>query len=105
MNTVLQILLAAMAGWLTGKLVGKKGYALPLLGGFAGSLDIFFGVVGASIGGNLFFPDGIARASSFGGYLVAVLGAIVLVGACRLISGRYLRARSDKEISRTPYIE
>jgi uncharacterized membrane protein YeaQ/YmgE (transglycosylase-associated protein family) len=43
MNAIVWILLGAMTGWLTGKLIGEKGYASQLLGGYTSSLDIFFG--------------------------------------------------------------
>jgi len=51
MNGIFWIVLGGMTGWLTGTLMGKEGYGKRSLGGYTRSLDIFFGVVGASIGG------------------------------------------------------
>jgi len=87
MNAIVWILLGAMSGWLTGKLLGEKGYATQLFGGYTSSLDIFFGVVGASIGGYLFFWTLIVEGSLFSN-AAAILGSVSLVGACRLISER-----------------
>ena len=48
MNGIFWIVLGGMTGWLTGTLMGKEGYGKRSLGGYTRSLDIFFGVVGAS---------------------------------------------------------
>ena len=55
MGGILWIAAGGVAGWLTGKLLGKKGYAAGLFSGYAKLLDIVFGILGASIGGYLFF--------------------------------------------------
>ena len=58
MNGIFWIVLGAMTGWLTGTLMGKEGNGKRLLGGYTrSSLDIFFGVVGACIGGYLSGPS------------------------------------------------
>jgi uncharacterized membrane protein YeaQ/YmgE (transglycosylase-associated protein family) len=93
MNAIVWILLGAMTGWLTGKLIGGKGYANQLLGGYTSSLDIFLGVMGAFIGGYLFFWTTIEEGSLFINYATAILGSISLVGACRLISERMAISR------------
>ena len=54
MNGILWVLVGGMSGWLTGKLIGEKGYGTLLLGSCASSLDIFLGIIGASFGGYLF---------------------------------------------------
>jgi uncharacterized membrane protein YeaQ/YmgE (transglycosylase-associated protein family) len=90
MNGMLWILAGGIAGWLTGKLIGKKGYGEFLFSGYARSLDILFGVVGASIGGYLFFWIVIGEGSSFSGYATAVLGSITLVGFLRQVTARSL---------------
>jgi uncharacterized membrane protein YeaQ/YmgE (transglycosylase-associated protein family) len=104
MNGIFWILAGGMTGWLTGKLLGEKGYGIPL-GGYAKSLDFFFGVVGASIGGYLFFPIVIGEGGSLSTYGTSILGSITLVGACRLISGRYFRSLSYKGMSHAAFIE
>ena len=90
MNGILWILAGGIAGWLTGKLIGKKGYGEILFAGYAKSLDIFFGVAGASIGGYLFFWVAVGEGSLFSRYATAVLGSITLAGLVRQLSARYL---------------
>ena len=81
--------MGGITGWLTGKLIGEKGYG-KALGGYARGLDIVFGIVGASIGGYLFFWAVIGEGSLFSRYATAVLGSITLVGFVRQVSARYL---------------
>jgi len=90
MNGMLWILAGGITGWLTGKLIGKKGYGETLLAGYAKSLDILFGIIGASIGGYLFFWMVIGEGSSFSKYATAVLGSIALVGFLRQVSSMRL---------------
>ena len=90
MNGIFWIVSGGITGWLTGKLIGEKGYG-KLLGGYAtNGLYILLGIVGASIGGYLFFWAVIGEGSSFSGYATAVLGSIALVGLVRQISAGYL---------------
>jgi uncharacterized membrane protein YeaQ/YmgE (transglycosylase-associated protein family) len=86
MTGILWILAGGITGWLTGKLLGKKGYGDILLPGYAKLLDIFFGIVGASVGGYLFFWIVIGEGSSFSFYATKVLGAILVVGLLRQFS-------------------
>lgn len=97
MNGIFWIVLGTMTGWLTGTLMGKEGYGKRLLGGYTrSSLDIFFGVVGACIGGYLSFWAVIGEGSSFSGYAAAALGSIALVGFVRQISAGYSPFRGGK---------
>jgi uncharacterized membrane protein YeaQ/YmgE (transglycosylase-associated protein family) len=93
MDGIFWILVGGITGWLTGKLIGKKGYGETLLAGYARGLDILFGIVGASIGGYLFFWAIIGEGNSFTSYATAVLGSIALVGLVRQISAGYLPFR------------
>jgi uncharacterized membrane protein YeaQ/YmgE (transglycosylase-associated protein family) len=91
MNGIFWIVLGGITGWLTGTLMGEEGYGKRLLGGYARSLDIALGIVGASFGGYLFFWAVIGKGSSFSGYATAaILGSMTLVGVVRLISARNL---------------
>lgn len=92
MNGIFGILVGGITGWLTGKIVREEGYGKVLRGGYVKGLDIFFGIVGASIGGYLFFWAVIGDGGSFSRYSTAVLGSVTLVGLVRLISERYLPA-------------
>jgi uncharacterized membrane protein YeaQ/YmgE (transglycosylase-associated protein family) len=87
MDAIFWVLVTAVAGWLTGKLIGEKGYGA--LGGYTGGLDILFGIVGASIGGYLYFWT-VIGGTLFSIIATAILGSITLVGVVRLISARSL---------------
>jgi len=88
MNGIFWVLMVGVAGWLTGKIIGENSYG-ETLGGYAGYLDIIFGIIGASVGGYLFFWAVIGEGSSFSRYGTAILGSITLVGVARLASARY----------------
>lgn len=89
MNGIFWILAGGIAGWLTGKLIGEKGYGKALWGGYAKGLDILFGIVGASTGGYLFFWAVIGEGGTFSRYATAVLGSVTLVGFVRQASTRF----------------
>ena len=100
MSGIFWILVGGMAGWLTGTFMGEQGYGKRLLGGYARSLDIVLGMVGASFGGYLFFLAVIGQGSSFSRYATAILGSMTLVGVVRLISARNLNGvRNNRFIS------
>jgi uncharacterized membrane protein YeaQ/YmgE (transglycosylase-associated protein family) len=86
MSGIFWILVGGMTGWLTGTFMGEQGYGKRLLGGYARSLDIVLGMVGASFGGYLFFWTVIGEGSSFSRYATAIFGSGTLVGIVRLIS-------------------
>lgn len=88
MSGIFWILVGGITGWLTGTLMGEQGYGKKLLGGYARSLDIALGIVGASFGGYLFFWAVIGEGSIFSRYATAIFGAATLVEMVRLISAR-----------------
>jgi uncharacterized membrane protein YeaQ/YmgE (transglycosylase-associated protein family) len=90
MGGIFWILVGGITGWLTGTFMGEQGYGKSLLGGYARSLDIVLGIVGASFGGYLFFWAVIGEGSSFSRYATAILGSVTLVAVVRLISARNL---------------
>ncbi len=100
MNIGVWILVGGITGWLTGKLIGEKDYGTLLLEGYGRSVDILLGVVGASFGGYLFFWAVIGKGSSLSTYGTAILGSIIFVGVCRLISARYFPSPFFKGICR-----
>ncbi|MBI2359135.1 MAG: GlsB/YeaQ/YmgE family stress response membrane protein [Deltaproteobacteria bacterium] len=89
MSGLIWILMAGLTGWLAGKIFGGAGYGRVLIGGYAGGLDVVFGIVGASIGGYLFFWAVVGEGGSFNTYANAILGSVTLVGAARLASTKY----------------
>jgi uncharacterized membrane protein YeaQ/YmgE (transglycosylase-associated protein family) len=75
------IVVGAVAGWLASMVVHSR---LGLIG------DIVAGIVGAFIGGFLFNAIGLAGTTGFDlwSVFVAFIGAVVLLGLLRLVSGR-----------------
>lgn len=105
MNGIFWILSGGMTGWLTGILLGEKGYGKVVPTGCARGLDIFFGVVGASFGHYLLSWAVIGKGTMLSNHGTAVLGATALVGICRLVSERYFRSPSYKGMSRAAFTE
>lgn len=79
------LIVGAIAGWLA-SLVMKTSGRQGLL------MDIVVGIVGAFIGGFLFNQFGTAGVTGFNVWsiFVAFTGAVVLLGAIRLLKGRRL---------------
>jgi uncharacterized membrane protein YeaQ/YmgE (transglycosylase-associated protein family) len=77
------LVVGAIAGWLA-SLVMKTNRQQGLL------MDIVVGIVGAFIGGFLFNQFGTAGVTGFNVWsiFVAFIGAVVLLGLIRLLSGR-----------------
>jgi uncharacterized membrane protein YeaQ/YmgE (transglycosylase-associated protein family) len=92
MNLLARILLGAIAGWLTGIAADGERNGRGASPGNNHLRDVIFGVIGALLGHSLFFWV-IIGSNSFGSYATAVLGAITVVGAARLIGARLQRAR------------
>ena len=74
------IIIGAVAGWLASNLMHSR---LGLIG------DIVAGIVGALVGGFLFNAIGAPGLTGFNiwSLFVAFVGAVVLLGALRLLSG------------------
>lgn len=77
---VLWMVIGLIAGWLASAVVG---------GGYGVVGDIVVGVVGAFIGGFIFraFNASVPFGGMAGTIVVAFVGAVVLLGALRLIRG------------------
>lgn len=77
------IIIGAVAGWLTGKLMKGTGY------GFF--MDMIVGLIGALIGGFIASSLGFGGVSQHGlivSIIIAVIGAVILTVILRLITGR-----------------
>ena len=69
--------IGAVIGWLAGLIVRGRGF------GIIG--DILVGIVGAMLGGWMAGVIGLSTNSSAGAFLLALVGAVVLVGLTRLV--------------------
>ena len=92
MNVIVQIIVGALTGWLTGKAVEVEGRITVVREGHV--TDVIYGIIGALIGEYLFFWIVIGQGNAFSSYATAVLGSITLVGAARLLATRWHRVRS-----------
>ncbi len=71
MNLILFIIIGAVAGWLSGKIMKGRGF------GVIG--NILIGIVGAFLGGFLFGAMGIIATGLIGELITATVGAVVLL--------------------------
>jgi uncharacterized membrane protein YeaQ/YmgE (transglycosylase-associated protein family) len=71
------IFIGGIIGWLAGLIIRGRGF------GIIG--DIVIGIVGAMLGGWMARVIGLYPGSSIGVFLVALVGALVLVGLTRLV--------------------
>jgi uncharacterized membrane protein YeaQ/YmgE (transglycosylase-associated protein family) len=85
MGIIAWLIFGALAGWVASLIAGTSDRQGCLL-------NIVVGIVGALIGGFIMslFQEGRPWEFSFDlpSFLVAVLGAVVLLGAARLLTGR-----------------
>jgi len=91
MNFIVQILVGALTGWLTGKVVEVEGRVNVVREGHV--WDTIYGIIGALIGEHLFFWIVIGKGSSMSELLTAILGSITVVGAARLLTDRWRRVQ------------
>jgi uncharacterized membrane protein YeaQ/YmgE (transglycosylase-associated protein family) len=77
MHLIWFVVIGILAGFLAGKVVRGRGF------GVIG--DLIVGVVGAWIGGHVLGWLGIVAGGTVGGLITAVVGAVILLWAIRLI--------------------
>jgi len=71
------LFIGGVIGWLAGLIIRGRGF------GIIG--DIVIGIVGAMLGGWMARVLGLYAGNSLGAFLVALVGAVVLVGLTRLV--------------------
>ena len=71
------LVIGGVIGWLAGLITRGRGFGI--LG------DIAIGVIGAMLGGWMAGVMGIYIGNSFGAFLMALIGAVVLVGLTRFV--------------------
>jgi uncharacterized membrane protein YeaQ/YmgE (transglycosylase-associated protein family) len=85
MGIILWIVFGAIVGWIASLIMKTKGGIL---------MDIIVGIVGALIGGfvmNLFGGAGVVGFNLYS-FLVALLGAVILLAIVKAISGKSVKA-------------
>jgi uncharacterized membrane protein YeaQ/YmgE (transglycosylase-associated protein family) len=71
------LFIGGVIGWVAGLIIRGRGFGILA--------DIVIGIVGAMLGGWMADVLGLSISSSFGMFLMAVLGAVILVGLTRLV--------------------
>ena len=74
------LFIGGVIGWIAGLIVRGRGFGI--LG------DIAIGIIGAVLGGWIAEVIGLAITSSLGMFLMAIVGAVVLVGLTRFVVRR-----------------
>ncbi len=77
MHILYFLIVGLVVGWLAGVLVKGRGFGV--LG------DIIVGIVGAMVGGFLSGVFGISPSTGFGAFVMAVVGAVVLLAIIKAI--------------------
>lgn len=77
MDLIIFLAIGALAGWLAGVIM--KGGGFGLIG------DIVVGILGSFLGGWLLPKVGITIGGDFGGFITAVIGAVILIFIVRVI--------------------
>jgi uncharacterized membrane protein YeaQ/YmgE (transglycosylase-associated protein family) len=71
------LFIGGVIGWLAGVIVRGRGFGIIA--------DIVIGIVGAMFGGWMARAIGLSTGSSAGAFLLALVGAVVLVGLTRFV--------------------
>ena len=71
------LFIGGVIGWIAGIITRGRGYGIPA--------DIVIGIVGAMLGGWMAGVLGLSVYSSLGMFLLAIVGAVVLVGLTRFV--------------------
>ncbi len=71
------LFIGGVIGWLAGLIVRGRGFGIIV--------DIIIGIVGAMLGGWIAGVMGLYTSSSVGAFLVALAGAVILVGVTRFV--------------------
>jgi uncharacterized membrane protein YeaQ/YmgE (transglycosylase-associated protein family) len=86
METLIRMLVGAVAGWLTGKAVEAEGRVKVVREKHG--WDAIYGMIGGLLGPYLFFWIVVGKGDAFSNGATGILGAIVAVGVARLIRTR-----------------
>jgi len=77
MNLIIFLIIGALAGWLAGVIMKGRGF------GIIGNIVV--GILGSFLGGWLLPMVGLGMGGDFGGFITAVIGAVILLFIVSLI--------------------
>jgi hypothetical protein len=95
MNGLFWLLGVGASGWLTGRIIGGKGYGDTWGSNATNGLDALLGIMGGSVGSYLFSLAISSQGNSFNRYTTAILVSIAFVGIARQLSAKYLLSSSQ----------
>jgi uncharacterized membrane protein YeaQ/YmgE (transglycosylase-associated protein family) len=79
------LILGAIVGWLAGKIMSGHGYGIIW--------DVILGIVGAFVGGFIFsLIFGVGPSGLVMSFIVALIGAVLVVGVVHMIRRQPMRA-------------
>jgi len=94
MSELFWFLGAGGIGWLTGKIVGGRGYGDSFGPHINSGLDVILGIVGAYLGGFVYTWAIRGGGSVFNKFTAAILASVAFVGVTRELRGKYLLSGS-----------
>ena len=85
MNLILYLIMGAIVGWLAGKIMSGHGYGIIW--------DIVLGILGSFLGGRVFsLIFGTAATGLVISFIVALIGAVVLVAIVHMVKREPMRS-------------
>ena len=78
MNWIVTLIIGGVIGWLA-SMIMKTNAQMGMIA------NVIVGIVGSSVGFWLAGVLGIGASSSFGAYLIAIVGAVVLIGLLKAL--------------------
>jgi uncharacterized membrane protein YeaQ/YmgE (transglycosylase-associated protein family) len=73
------LVIGLLAGWITGQVTHGRGFGC--------FVDVLLGLIGAVIGGWIFFKLGLPAYGFIGSLAAATVGAVILVSVARMFAG------------------
>ena len=89
MSGLLWVLCGGGIGWLTGKIIGGRGYGDSFGRHINSGLDVLLGIAGAYVGGFVYSWAIRSGGSVFNKFTVAVLASVAFVGIARGLAGKH----------------
>jgi hypothetical protein len=94
MSGLFWVLGAGGIGWLTGKIIGGRGYGDSFGSHINSGLDVILGIVGAYVGAFVYSWAIHGGGSVLNKVTAAILASVAFVGVTRELTGKYLLSGS-----------
>jgi uncharacterized membrane protein YeaQ/YmgE (transglycosylase-associated protein family) len=94
MSGLFWVLGAGGIGWLTGKIIGGRGYGDSFASHINSGLDVVLGIIGAYVGAFVYSSAIRGGGSFLNKFTTATLAAVAFVGVTRQVMAKYLLSGS-----------